>query len=71
MSGGQAMSVLEKPILRSHEVYRLVGLSRSRVERLRQEGRFPQPSHKLGDRVNGWRTQDVLDWLKTREVPAA
>ncbi|MFS1873309.1 helix-turn-helix transcriptional regulator [Enterovibrio norvegicus] len=52
-------------ILRLKEIAELVGLSKSTIWRLRQEGLFPEPL-QLGARAVGWYESDVMDWLKSR-----
>jgi len=55
--------------LKSREVERLTGLSRSTILRLRNAGEFPPP-HRLaqGSRAHAWLRSDVHAWLHSREV---
>lgn len=48
-------------ILRTSDVIRLTGLSRTTLLRLERQGRFPTRI-----RLGGWREEDVQNWVKTR-----
>lgn len=52
-------------ILRRPEVEKLVGLSRSTLYAMMQEGAFPKPV-KLGKRAVGWPESTVIIWLESR-----
>lgn len=60
-----------RSVLRFKAVRNLTGLSRTTIWRLCQQGNFPQPL-KLTARLIGWRAEELLDWLGSRErkVPA-
>ena len=61
------MVLTEKPVLRQREVMELTGISRSQITLLRKGGEFPEPTHKLGKRLLGWTTSDVLAWIDSRK----
>lgn len=52
-------------LYRLPEVLGLVGLSRSTVYRLIQEGAFPVPV-KLGQRAVAWRSSEIHAWIESR-----
>ncbi len=54
-------------LLRIGEVARLVGLSKSSINRLAGEGQFPS-SVPLGDRAVAWRRAEVEAWIAARGV---
>lgn len=54
-------------VLRLPDVIRLVGLSRSSIYLLIQQGRFPKPV-LLSLRAVGWRQCDIHAWLESRSV---
>lgn len=60
-------------ILRLPEVKQLVGLGKSSIYRMMDEGHFPRRV-SLGSRAIGWRAGDVRAWLQSRmerrEAPA-
>ncbi|MFD2447142.1 helix-turn-helix transcriptional regulator [Vogesella fluminis] len=47
-------------------VISLVGLSRSSIYRLMDDGAFPVPV-KLGQRSVAWRSADVHAWIESRQ----
>jgi len=53
-------------ILRSAEVRKLTGLSRTTLWRFERGGDFPA-RRKLGERSVGWLASEVSAWLETRE----
>lgn len=53
-------------IFRRQHIEELTGLSRSSIYAYISEGRFPKPV-KLGKRAVGWREDEVLDWIASRE----
>ena len=48
-------------ILRTSDVIRLTGLSRTTLLRLERQGKFPTRI-----RLSGWREEDVQNWVETR-----
>ena len=52
-------------IMRPKEVCRVIGVSRSTLERWRRSGLFPAPQ-KLGPQVVGWPQATVDEWLVDR-----
>ena len=60
-----AAPALER-ILRLPQVAELVGLRRSMIYRLMQEGEFPRPV-RLAPRAVGWRMSDLQAWIAARE----
>lgn len=52
-------------ILRLPKVLERTGLSRSLLYRMLDAGDFPRPI-KLGERVNGWRDNEIEDWIAQR-----
>ncbi|MGL1957872.1 MAG: AlpA family transcriptional regulator [Colwellia sp.] len=57
----------EKPpecLIRIKEVCLLVGVSRSTIYKLINEGRFPSPVN-FGPRFKAWQKQTILDWIKS------
>ena len=57
--------MISTQIMRPKEVCRVIGVSRSTLERWRRSGVFPAPQ-KLGPQVVGWRTTAVEEWLSER-----
>ena len=53
-------------VLRLPDVRSVVGLSTSSIYAAMAKGVFPKPL-KLGPRSVGWREDDVVAWLETRE----
>ncbi|MFD1786521.1 helix-turn-helix transcriptional regulator [Sphingomonas floccifaciens] len=54
-------------ILRRAEVCQLIGLSRSSLYLMMEEGRFPRPI-RLGRRAVGWKARAVDEWINQREI---
>ena len=52
-------------LLNLKEVEKLTTLSRSTLNRLRNDGEFPPPL-KLSKFSLRWREADILDWLESR-----
>jgi prophage regulatory protein len=50
-------------LLRLPDVTRMVGLSRSTIYQMIEQGRFPA-GVRLGARARGWRMGDVVAWLE-------
>ena len=57
---------MEPRILRMNELRRLTCLSKATIYRLLKSGAFPRPI-RLGVRAVGWRTEEIDDWLASRE----
>ena len=53
-------------LLRPKDVIRMVGLSRVSLWRLEQAGKFPA-RRKLSTNRVAWLTEEVEDWIRTRE----
>jgi prophage regulatory protein len=53
-------------ILRLSDVVNRIGLCRSTIYRLQQEGQFPRQV-QLGARSVGWHSEDVDAWLSSRK----
>lgn len=51
--------------LRFDAVAHMIGLSRSTIWRMEQEGRFPKRV-QLGSKSVAWRLSDVNSWMATR-----
>lgn len=58
---------IQTGVLRLPDVIRLVGLSRSSIYALMQQGRFPKQV-LLSLRAVGWRHADIEAWLESRSV---
>lgn len=57
----------EKPLeclIRIKEVCLLVGVSRSTIYRMVDEGSFPKPLD-LGERFKAWQKKTVIDWINS------
>ena len=57
----------EKPLeclIRIKEVCLLVGVSRSTIYRMVDEGSFPRPLD-LGERFKAWQKKTVIDWINS------
>lgn len=54
-------------LLRLHEVEAIVGLKKSKLYTLIQEGRFPQPV-KLGTRSVRWKASTIYGWIEALPV---
>ena len=57
-------------IMRTPEVVRITGLSKTTIWRRVRSGDFPAPIRLggLATRSVGWREQEVENWIDTREV---
>ena len=53
------------PILRTNEVSRITGLSRTTLWRLERKGAFPRRI-RLGANSVGWRDDEVQEWIDLR-----
>lgn len=49
-------------ILRRTELEQRLGLSRSSIYKMMDDGEFPRP-FKIGRRAVGWREEDIETWL--------
>ena len=54
-------------MMRLSEVTIKTGLSRSTIDRMEADGKFPK-RRKLSERAIGWRSSDVEKWIKGREL---
>ena len=54
------------PVIRTHELSSIVGVSRAQIHRLIRQGRFPRLL-KLGPRASGIRRSTLEQWLAARE----
>ena len=54
-------------LMRRREVEKILGISRSSIYRLMQEGRFPRPV-RIGPAAVRWRASDITAWLESRPV---
>lgn len=52
-------------ILRLPQVIELVGLKRSAIYQLIQQGKFPRPV-RLSKRAVGWRSDEIEAWIESR-----
>ncbi len=52
-------------ILRTRDVTRVTGLSRTTVWRLERAGKFP-PRMRLGENSVGWLEEEVRSWIESR-----
>ena len=55
-------------LLRFPDVAQLTGLSRSTVDRMERQGRFPRRV-QLGPRAVAWKRSDVNAWMDTLKSP--
>jgi len=54
-------------LLRTSEVLRLTGISRTSLWKMRRDGQFPAARRlRPGGRVIGFREDEVRDWLQSR-----
>ena len=56
-------------VLRSREVTQRVGLSRTTIWRLRQQGDFPAP-RRLSTNAVGWLEEEIDHWIASRAPKA-
>lgn len=56
-------------ILRLKEVIQAIGLSRSSIYRMMEQGTFPRP-FKLGTAAIGWDLAEIEFWLTERKLAA-
>lgn len=59
----------EKPpefLIRISEVCQLIGVSRSTIYRMVEEGSFPKPLD-LGPRFKAWQKKTVVDWIVSHD----
>ncbi len=54
-------------VLSMNDVVERLGMSRSTINRMVDEGTFPKPT-KLGARRIGWRAAAISEWLEGREA---
>ena len=54
-------------LMRRREVEKVLGISRSSIYRLMQEGRFPRPV-RIGPAAVRWRASDITAWVESRPV---
>jgi prophage regulatory protein len=57
-----AQATLNKAIYRQPEVLFLLGVSKTTLWRMVNDGKFPPPL-KIGQRANGWKVTTVQEWL--------
>lgn len=60
---------IETPIIRLPELIKLVCLCKGSIYRGIKIGEFPAPV-KLTQRAVGWRREDVLKWIDSRQKAA-
>ena len=58
-----------KPLLTISEVASMIGIGRSTIYAKMQANEFPAPI-KTGPRAIRWRTDEVIEWINTRERAA-
>ena len=51
-----------KRIYRRSTLEEMLGISRSTIYRLMEDGDFPRPI-RIGRRAVGWKSEDIDDWL--------
>ena len=51
-----------KRFYRRSTLEEMLGISRSTIHRLMEDGDFPRPI-RLGRRAVGWKSEDIDDWL--------
>lgn len=56
-------------IYRLNELADLIGLGRSTIYRMMDDGDFPKPIH-LTRKTVGWRASEITAWLDSRPVAA-
>ena len=54
-------------LMRRREVEKILGISRSSIYRLMQEGKFPRPV-RIGPAAVRWKASDIATWLESRPV---
>ncbi len=54
------------PVIRTHALPSILGLSRAQIHRLIRQGKFP-PLLKIGPRASGIRRSTLEQWLAARE----
>ncbi len=58
---------MQDSLMRRREVEEVLGISRSSIYRLMQEGKFPRPL-KIGPAAVRWRASDIMVWLESCPV---
>ncbi|BBE51744.1 Phage transcriptional regulator [Ferriphaselus amnicola] len=58
---------MDMRLLRLSEVLALVRLGKTTLYQLVKDGDFPAPI-KISRRATAWRSEDVSNWVKTREA---
>ena len=53
-------------ILRRVELEKRLGLSRSSIYKMMDDGEFPRP-FRIGRRAVGWRAEDIETWFETMQ----
>tara|TARA_B100001057_G_scaffold360337_1_gene362653 strand:+ start:506 stop:697 length:192 start_codon:yes stop_codon:yes gene_type:complete len=60
---------MQKLFVRLDELTSIIGLSKSTIYSLIDEGKFPRPK-RLAKRAVGWSVEDVAQWAReTEEMP--
>lgn len=60
---------MDDRVLRLQELIDKLGLGRSTIYRMMDEGEFPRPIH-LTRKAVGWRSSEIDAWLASRPVAA-
>lgn len=53
-------------IFRLPRVIEITGISRARIYQLQRQGNFPQSRRLAGGRSVGWRSDEILVWIKAQ-----
>lgn len=62
---GAAVAVQQERFVRFGAVAEMIGLSRSTIWRMEQEGKFPKRV-QLGSKSVAWRLSDLIRWMSER-----
>ena len=60
-------NAMQDRLLRRREVEKIMGMSRSSIYRLMQEGEFPRPV-RVGPAAVRWKASDIMAWIDSLPV---
>ena len=58
---------MQEQLLRRCDVENIIGLSRSAIYALMEEGQFPRPV-RIGKRAVAWRRSEIEAWMASRKA---
>ena len=58
---------MQTQVLRRSQLRHITGISLSTIDRLRKEGKFPEPILLTGAQAVGWLSETIFEWLASRQ----